>query len=396
MASRVAAQQNWDLDRLLAAAWDSHPHVMAKRAAWEAAQGDLAGAKWQRYPTPTLESGVGSDGKNTSVLRVDQPIWNAGRIDAGVDGAVRRTNVAEAEIAEARHELGLKVIAAWAEATRQQSRAIYAQEAVSEHQKLHQMIERRVLQEVSPVVDRNFAQSRLLQVINDLSVVKQALRNALNQLSQLAGQPVTHVLGSVPGDPITLQSMLSLALNYSPTLHRLTEEEAAADADLASRRASVWPQVILRVEKQMGVLADQRAMLVLTAQPGAGLSAAAGIDAAVARREAIRMGREAAVRDIQEQVAMDVDDMNAARERHANAGLSKSMASEVSESYARQYVAGRKTWIDVLNAVKETTQANLAVADAEAQSMAAFQRIQLRTGQWTNILNAPIAVSTRP
>ena len=108
------------------------------------------------------------------------------------------------------------------------------------------------------------------------------------------------------------------------------------------------------------------------------------------------MGREAAVRDIQEQVAMDVDDMNAARERHANAGLSKSMASEVSESYARQYVAGRKTWIDVLNAVKETTQANLAVADAEAQSMAAFQRIQLRTGQWTNILNAPIAVSTRP
>ena len=56
------------------------------------------------------------------------------------------------------------------------------------------------------------------------------------------------------------------------------------------------------------------------------------------------------------------------------------MSTEVFESYSRQYIAGRKTWIDVLNAVRETTQADFAMADANAQTLAAGERLRLRTG----------------
>ena len=56
------------------------------------------------------------------------------------------------------------------------------------------------------------------------------------------------------------------------------------------------------------------------------------------------------------------------------------ITAEVFDSFARQFVIGRKSWLEVLNAVRESTQAQLAVADARAQQLAAALRLQLLTG----------------
>ena len=63
-----------------------------------------------------------------------------------------------------------------------------------------------------------------------------------------------------------------------------------------------------------------------------------------------------------------------------NAEHARSTSAEVSESYARQYTAGRKTWLDVLNAVREATQAELALVDATSQMQAAVLRLKAQTG----------------
>jgi outer membrane protein TolC len=86
------------------------------------------------------------------------------------------------------------------------------------------------------------------------------------------------------------------------------------------------------------------------------------------------------VRDINEQIGIDWEELQAARARLENAREARSMSAEVFASYSRQYVAGRKTWIDVLNAVRETTQADFAMADVNAQALAAGERLRLRTG----------------
>ena len=72
------------------------------------------------------------------------------------------------------------------------------------------------------------------------------------------------------------------AVDYSPTLHRLDFEAQAADSEITLQRSAYMPKVVLRMEKPTGgINADNRtrAMLVLQAQPGAGLSAKAGVDA---------------------------------------------------------------------------------------------------------------------
>lgn len=376
------------LDEALRLAWSSHPLVHAKQSEREAAKAEREGAAWQRYPAASVEASAGSGGERGSVLRLDQALWTGGRISAGIDAADSRFDAASVAVDETRQELSLKVITATGEALRLQGRLLHAEASVREHEKLLAMIQRRVQQEVSPLADRRLAESRLYTTVNDLSVTAQALQDALAQLGQLTGQIVTRVdpVGferasdpvDLPGDRLRL---MARALEHSPTLRRLGLETRAAGADIDAKRSAYWPQLTLRLESNHGGVSDNRALLVLQAQPGAGLSARSGVDAALARREATRLAQEAARREIEQRVALDWNEWMAARARVETAERARATSAEVSESYARQYTAGRKTWLDVLNAVREATHAELALVDASSQMRAAVLRLKLAIGE---------------
>ncbi len=374
-------------DQALRATLSNHPLVQGKRSVQAAAKADQEGAEWQRYPTPSVEVSSGSGGQNASVFRLDQPIWNGGRVTAGIDAANSRLDAAGTAIDEIRQELALKVITASSEALRLQARQVHAQASVGEHEKLLAMIHRRVMQEVSPMADQRLAESRLYSTVNDLSITTQGKQNALAQLGQLTGQTVTDIdpvgfaeTAGSDGLPSDLTSAIELALKRSPTLQRLEFEAQAANADIDSKRSAYMPQLALRLESTQGSISDNRILLVLQAQPGAGLSARSGVSAALARRDSTRQALEAAQRDVRQQLALDWNEWTAARSRVDNAEQVRSTSAEVSESYARQYTAGRKTWLDVLNAVREATQAELALVDAKSQMRAAALRLKVQTG----------------
>ncbi|MBC7857393.1 MAG: TolC family protein [Burkholderiaceae bacterium] len=384
----ASAQPVWTFDQVLQSVLASHPALQGKRSAQAAARSDFEGAQWQRYPTLSVESAAPTSGGSSGLVRIEQPLWTGGRITAGIDATSSRIDAAGAALDEERLNLSLRVIAAFTESMRQKARQQYAAKAVAEHVKLLEMILRRVARDVSSLPDQRLAESRMLQAANDQSAADQAFNNSLVQLTQLAGAPVEEVATLEAGElaaPPTLDAALAQALAYSPVLRRLTHEEEAAMADIASRRSTYTPQLALRLEKTMGQFNDgrthdSRVMLVLLAQPGAGLSAVSGVNAALARREAAHMAREAAERDTRERVTLDWNEWAAARLRLENASQSSDMSSQVFESYTRQYVIGRKTWNDVLNAVREVTQSQFALEDARAQAIAASLRLAAQSG----------------
>lgn len=382
-AAQVHAQQAWTFAQLLQSATDSHPLMLGKRSAQDVARAEKSGAEWARYPTPTLETYSRNINGSTGVARLEQPIYSGGRITASIDAAGNRVDAAGASIEETRVDLRLRVIAATVEALRQKARLQFADASVSEHRRLLDMIGRRVKQEVSSAVDQSLAESRLYQAINDQSSIAQAYRNALTQLGQLAGRPVADVSAqgvSEQGTPNDVEAARQLAKDYSPVLKRLGFEEAAANSDISVRRAAMFPQLAVRLERAMGTVGESRALFVLQAQPGAGLSAQSGVEAALARRESSRQAREAALRDIDERIDVDWNELQAARLRLANSQQAREMSGQVFASYTRQYVIGRKSWLDVLNAVREATQADFAVEDARAQALGASLRLRTQTG----------------
>ncbi len=396
-AGAAAPAQQWRFEQALSTALATHPAVLGKRASVDAASAELDEARWQRYPSPSFETNQYASGGLTNVFRVEQPVWTGGRISAGIAGAEHRVDAAGASVLEVRQEIALRVIAAWTDACRHEARLNHARTAVQEHERLLALISRRVDNEVSPPVDRDFARSRLLQSMNDLSSVTQARNAALAQLSQLVGEevPVASVLPDVePGEAVR-ELLLQRTVDYAPVLQRLSAEEGAAAAEISLRRAALMPRIGVRVERTTGPLADTRALLVVSVQPGAGLAANSAVHAARARRDAAHLAREATLRDLQAQVSVDWDDWQFAKQRLQTAQQSRAMSAEVFESYTRQYTTGRKTWIDVLNAVREVTQADFQMADAQAQVVAAALRLRLRSGA-LNIQNINSSSDSAP
>ncbi len=380
--------RTWTFSEVLRQSLAAHPSVLASRSSAVAAEADHESALWQRFPTPSLQtySSQTAGSGNISSFQVQQPLWTGGRITAGIDAAQFRKEAADSAIGETSRDLALRVVAAYVEAVRQQMREEQGRRGVTEHERLLGLIGRRVQQEVSAPVDRELAQSRLYQAINDLSLNTQQRKSALTQLTQLAGRPVENVaaLGAeITAVPQSEESALQSAIAASPTLARIAAQERAAGADVDSQRASLWPTLGLRFQRNLGGLAgvtDNQLLLVLQAQPGAGLSAMSNIEAARSRQSALEHQREAAVRDVQERVGVDWNELRYARDRLENADLSRKTAARVFESFTQQFTTGRKTWIDVLNSVREFTQAEFAFADAEGQFAGAALRLRVITG----------------
>lgn len=388
-AGPAAAGEAWTFDTLLREAGTTHPSVVARQRSQDAARADVAAAEWQRYPTPGIELSADGKGRHDTVAFVQQPLWTGGRITAGIEGAESRYGAAGEEVSAVRRDVLLRLVDAYVETRRRQAQQKIHRTNVQQHERLQEMIERRVEREVSPRVDRDLARSRLYQAANELSHVTQSLANSLTRLSELAGQPVATVAETdapdVSGLPVGRAEALEQAVAVSPVLSRLTFERSAADADVKSERAAFWPKLALRLEHRRADsagqnLSDQRALVTLESQFGAGLSTGSRVDAAVARREALAEERRAALRELETDVADTWHQLTAARLRLENSRINRESAATVFDSYARQYVVGQKSWLDVLNAVRESSQSALAVEDAQAEALRAGLRLRMLTG----------------
>jgi adhesin transport system outer membrane protein len=86
--------------------------------------------------------------------------------------------------------------------------------------------------------------------------------------------------------------------------------------------------------------------------------------------------------DVQTSLAADFAENRAARDRISSSRTAADSARAVTDSFQRQFVVGRRSWLDVMNTALEVTQAELARTDAEVSAMASAARIQLATCRW--------------
>jgi adhesin transport system outer membrane protein len=75
----------------------------------------------------------------------------------------------------------------------------------------------------------------------------------------------------------------------------------------------------------------------------------------------------------------DYRDYTNALHRLASQQQSLQGAEKVLASYQRQFQVGRKSWLDLLNAARELSQSQYALADTHALLESALYRLKLRT-----------------
>jgi outer membrane protein, adhesin transport system len=374
------------LEQVLHIAAETHPSIAQRRSEQGASDYGVIGARWQRWPGVSMSSSRGPLGSTLTELQLEQPLWTGGRITANINAAEARAEAARHSVLEARKIIIERAINAYAEAMRLQSRIAIADAAIEDFETLTAMIDRRVENGISPKADAVNVRARLQQANSERLQLRLQRRNTLTELELLIGQGFSELAVPQPlrSNPISLEDAVHLALESAPELARLNAEERVAEETIAATRSNLSPSLSLRYQRIFGggtLYATDQLFLGVTYQPGSGLSSLSAISEAEARRtgttyarEAIRLELMNRVRNLWQQSDSSRRELMVLRELVAS-------TQEVYASCLRQFPVGRRTWLEVLLARRDATQAQYALSDTQWMGFAAELKLQLVTGE---------------
>lgn len=380
------------------AAIGSHPAVQAARMEQQARKADRRGAQWQRFPSLSVEALTVTRGSSNSAASgvtanvvLEQPLWSAGRIDAVIRRAREREAASNAGLDESSLDIALRLVQSYYDLALSTRRETILEEGLTDHLRLVETISRRVEQEVSARSDLDLGLARKAQVEQEKAQANSQRRSSYARLLELTGLPGFD-LGSMPpylpdlrhGDE---DQAIAAMLACNPTLRRLGFDQQAAASETRMAKSALFPHLVGQVSHNE--ITGSRAGLALKLQTGNGLSGWAAVGSAEARAQGAWAQTQATQRELRDLLRQDFVTISTARERAETGTRAADAAMLVTLSYKRQFIAGRRSWLDVMNAVREATQSRLSVAEAEMGAMAAYARIALRTCRWAPAGSAP-------
>jgi adhesin transport system outer membrane protein len=384
--SLPAFAADFTLKQLLEIGADRHPSVLQARNQAQAAGFDVESAQWGRFPT--VSSQLRSDTNlSQSLAKIEQPLWSGGKLTSRIELSEANLRAAEAGVREAEFNALTQVATAFFETLRLERRLQSATLNVTEHERLVALIKRRSEAEISPPADTTLAQARLQQAVSERIQIKKQLDASLTTLAQWtvplngALKAPTDIVFTRPAEGVLLER----AIAHSGQRKRLLSQIESADAQINVSKAQVFPTVVAGFQHTWGGLVPanydrNKGYFGLEFQSGAGLSARAGVQAAVSRKEASQQELETLERNLTAQVSAGLSELDALEAQLEPSTALLAGTTEVVESYLRQYQVGRKNWLDVLNAQREKTQALYSDADTRFGYQLSKVRLMIMTG----------------
>lgn len=363
------------------------PSVATAAAGARAAEASLKGAKWQRFPSLNAEfigAGTGGPGGNNLSLTVEQPLWAGGRIRSSIRASEARLEAANANIGAEQLSVAMRVSDLFFEFQRLVQTEAILEDGLQEHRKLVNTMERRVERELSPKSDLELAQARTAQVEQELTLATGQRRIALTALRQMTNDPGLQITSIIRYEASVhhpkMDGLLDQVLQFDPTGQQLRAEVLSAQEQVSARKASLLPQLNLGYQRLP--FGPDRFGLTVRAQASGGLSGFSAVDEARELQLSAEQEVLANERRLIEEIETSILENNASRDRMASSILSSTSSQAVTESYLRQFVAGRRSWFDVMNAVREAMAAKLAEVDARTRAISSSTRLMLRSGRW--------------
>jgi adhesin transport system outer membrane protein len=399
LAQAQAQAQAHTLEALIQDTLATHPATQSQRAQVASAAAGVDSARWQFYPTPSvsLENAATSGAdplyqgdKRVATLRLQQPLYTGGRLTAGADKAQASQDQSQAALDESRLQLSLRVVQAYGDWLAAHLKTQANQKSEQTHARLRDQVQRRIDEGVSADSDLMLALARQEAIRADVTAARAQGDMALARLGQLLGRPLlADALASTVAipRPVNAQAaaLLQQALSQSAALQKAKSQVRVQEATLVERRADLLPEVYLRAERQYGNFnfsngaPENRLFVGVSSRFGAGLSGLSNVAAARGQLEAALAEVQVQTRAINEQVLADHALALSSELRLASVRASLRSAQSVSESYERQFLAGRKTWLDVMNAARELAQTETLIADLLITQMVASWRLSFYT-----------------
>ena len=348
-----------------------HPILRGKRALVEAKGFASDMARAQRLPSLSGEVASHDNNSNDILVRVRQPLWTFGRIDSGIAYADLDTLTEQADLLRIQRQLMDQTVSAYSKVQGSQHRLGVAEDNIAGLDSLYQHIQRREQGRLASMADVRLARARLVQARSqkarfegDVSVAKAELL-ALTQAPVNTEQVVASRLTQLPD----VDELERLAQAASADVLLKKQQISLAQEDVNREKTAQLPVVYFQVDHTYSSVSnsDTRLSIVLDARfDEMGFSTKGRNNAAGARLNADMEDLNTTRNDISRQVSS----LSYFRMQQYNLmDTQKQSVHELTEilaSYQRQYKAGKKAWLEVLNMQRELTEQRLQYVQAKS------------------------------
>lgn len=388
------------VESLLKRTLQQHPTVLSAQAEKQASQSDLTAAQMQLLPTLGLQSEFRqkSQGTNVGVLSLEQPLWTFGALTGRIAQAEHLSQAATLNTLAVKESVASQYFdVVGALMTAHQTHSAKLQHLQS-HRRYEGMMQRRVDAQVAAGVEMDLLTTRMLSLDMEVQSAASAVEIQVNKLSHITGVKLNSADVALLSQPIGLNELKAwrdrhelgvwmARLEEMPQVQRTLAELDAAKSQVNVKQALRWPTLSARYEYQVQGDRDpgqskDRYWIGLSYSPGAGLSSFANASAEEFRLASSVAKVDEIKRNVTEEIQTEWTRLNTAI---GNADLiERAMTSSraVHESYERQFEAGRKSWLDLLNTLRETQAQEIQWIQAVGAAQVAHNKLRLKSGEW--------------
>lgn len=394
----AAAEQG--LDAAILAALRHHPLLQGKLAERQALAYAVQSAKAKRYPSLSAQISSRKDSEEQASVGVQQPLWTFGRLRSQIDFAKAAYSSEQWGALAVQRELVESVAAAYARVQGAHAQLDEHESNVREHRRLFELQARRQRGRLATDADRILAQARLLEAQARWRRAAGELREAESELLSLTrtvidSSPVVDAgMTSLP----RLDELLQFALHDSAQVLYMGAKVQEARQNVRVSSTASMPSLSLNAEHSAGQgyieREDARVGVSLSMNfEGLGLVRRANVKQSELLVEAAMEAQQATAFE----QAREMEDLFLKRDTAGAVGdlLAESVALlELSfASDLRQFEAGRKSWIEVMNMQRDLMGQRLELAQARNEVLIYSLRIAARMGRFDGLAEQTVELN---
>lgn len=319
--------------------------------------------RWNTGSTPPANNGdVMPNG--AAQLTLQQMLFDGYNASSEVDRQENRVRSAAHRVRETAELVGLDATEAYLNVLRSRQLFEAAQTNLAEHRDLQTDISRRARGGAGTEGDVHQAEARVSQAEAVLAQIQGDLRDAEARYNSVVGHfpaNLTRPQVSLEMMPATVDAAVETALQGSPTIDIRKSDVRVAQAEVTQAQATLYPQVSL--EGTALTAKDQDGLRAMRNQVSGGMVMRwnlyrGGADMARKREyEARQAEAESKLaeshREIEQRVRQAWAARESARTRAERFAEQVTANKQVLESYKKQFDAGERTLLDVLDAQNE-------------------------------------------
>ena len=380
----LAMGQTWTLSELLNKASEASPELAIAESELAVAVSESDQRRWSRFPL--IEGRAdGQSERSFATLSVEQTLFSGGRLTAQEGEAELNLLLAE-QTRDATHQNVWRDTLPLAAEFERLSRIIPVLERnLLRHSQVVDVINRRVVAQLSPASDLVQAQAWTAQAQADLSRTKRLLQASRIKLEQQIKSAVSSIHWPALPDIAPAADLFAGLESTAPAYARIDTQRKLARVEVESAQANRLPEVVLTATRRFNApdtLDEEQVGIAVRGTLGRGNELASAVEIAELKRVTVERQKQALDDSLRLELSLLEQEREAAlADFAAQSGLAEQLA-DVAAAYQRQAEASRRSWLELFTTLRELSVAEQRRVEAAVVALSAGWQLALVGQVW--------------